>query len=204
MRRIPLTQGEFAIISDCDYKYLTQWKWCYHKCCKGRGGYAVRNNPNGGTIHMHGMVADRMGLKSDEIDHRHQDKLDNRRSKLRAATSSQNKGNCDKRRTKSTSKYKGVSELSQQYKSVSGRITTYYWWRADIGGLDTGCGHLHLGLFKHSKAGEIEAAFAYTVAAIKAFKKFASFIPVDHLLDSETKKRIKRDVLQRLAKRKLM
>ena len=27
MKRIPLTQGRFALVNDCDYEYLIQWKW---------------------------------------------------------------------------------------------------------------------------------------------------------------------------------
>jgi hypothetical protein len=28
MKCIPLTQGKEAIVDDCDYDFLTQWKWC--------------------------------------------------------------------------------------------------------------------------------------------------------------------------------
>ena len=40
MKTIPLTQGKEAIVDDCDYDYLMQWKWF---CVKQRGNYyAVR------------------------------------------------------------------------------------------------------------------------------------------------------------------
>lgn len=31
MKKIPLSQGFFAIVSDADYAYLSQWKWYAHR-----------------------------------------------------------------------------------------------------------------------------------------------------------------------------
>ncbi|MFA5238384.1 MAG: hypothetical protein WC476_01575 [Phycisphaerae bacterium] len=40
MKKIPLTQGKFALVDDEDYEWLNQWKWCAHK--KENTSYAVR------------------------------------------------------------------------------------------------------------------------------------------------------------------
>ena len=31
MKRVPLTQGQFALVDDEDYDYLMQWKWHVQK-----------------------------------------------------------------------------------------------------------------------------------------------------------------------------
>ena len=40
MRRIPLTQGLFAIVDDKDFDFLNQWNWWV--CRKANTCYAVR------------------------------------------------------------------------------------------------------------------------------------------------------------------
>ncbi len=84
MRRIPLTQGKEALVSDCDYKYLMQWKWWYNKH-HGNGGYAIRKIGDR-KVYMHKVVASRKGLPPGQVDHKNQNKLDNQRGNLRPAT----------------------------------------------------------------------------------------------------------------------
>jgi hypothetical protein len=189
MKLIPLTQGKFAKVSDCDYKFLMQWpnRWLYMKVKKG--GYAGCRMWDGSkyrTVFMHMIVAKRKGLKNfQEVDHKNHDKLDCQRRNLRAATSSQNKGNiplspCNR------SGYKGVSRSGER------------WWQVHI--CPDGDGKpKSLGQFPKTRKGKIQAAYTYTVAADKVFGKFANYEPVAHLLDSKIKRQIKKDVLQRLS-----
>ncbi len=180
MKKIKLTQGKEALVDDCDHTYLMQWTWCFQK--QSKGGYAKRRGEGGRTILMHREVGKRIGLQG-RIDHKNRIKLDNQRRNIRLASQSQNMGN-DGLRANNKSGFKGVSlfardQLWVPHIMLKGRCK-------------------HLGRFPSTEAGKIEAAYAYTVAATKIFKKFSCFNPVGHLLDSQTKRRIKQDVLRRL------
>lgn len=184
MKRIPLTQGREALVSDCDYKYLMQWKWCYHKHTCSDSGYALRTRctPEKGHVYLHKEVAKRKGLIG-RVDHKNQDKLDDRRNNLRPATRSQNGGNRYKQ-LNNTSGYKGVIRDNERNK-----------WLAALKYKQKNVLHLR---FPRTKLGKIQAAFAYDVAALRLFKKHSCLNCVDHLLDGKTKDKIKKAVLCRL------
>lgn len=122
MREIPLTQGKVALVDDCDYEYLNQWKWCAHN--HGYTFYAVRTSRKSGkqdTILMHRIVGKRMGLDmSLEVDHIKRNGLNNQRRNLRSATDSQQKQNQSIQKN-NISGYRGVSWNKQTCK-----------WRAEI------------------------------------------------------------------------
>ena len=149
MKKIKLTQGKFALVSDIDYTYLNQWKWCV-------AGYAKRHGQNNKLyIYMHKVILRRMGYyRCNRGDHINGNKLDNRRSKLRPATDLQNRRNQYKYKN-NTSGYKGVYWLKTNKK-----------WMAQI--KITGRAK-YLGSFVNKK----EAAKAYNKAAKKHFGKFA-------------------------------
>ncbi len=186
MKRIALTQGKFALVSDCDYKYLIkQGDWYFQKQSHSDDGYAARSEGHRGhrkTIFLHNIVAARKGIVG-QPDHKDQNKLNCCRGNLRPATDTQNKGN-RKKYANGKSKFKGV------YWNKLNRT-----WRAQIGFHRL---HTALGSFSGIEVGEIQAAYAYNVAATKRFKKHAYLNPVDHLLGDKTKSQIKQDVLQRL------
>jgi len=156
MKRIPLTQGKEARVSDCDYGYLRRWSWYYGQ----QNGYAMRVSANRKCILMHRVVAARKGIigRTREIDHRNLNKLDNQRHNLRPATTSQNRAYC-KRRKNNTSGFKGVCEEKRWNR-----------WRAYI---KIDGKQRHLGTFPKTHAGKIAAARAYNKAARSLFKQFA-------------------------------
>jgi hypothetical protein len=103
MKKIKLTQGKFALVSNIDYTYLNQWKW--HARKHRRTFYAGRVK----YIHMHRVILERMGFVGfKETDHKDGNGLNNQRRNLRAATNSENQANCPIKKN-NTSGYKGVT-----------------------------------------------------------------------------------------------
>lgn len=157
MKVIALTQGQVATVDDCDYAWLSQWKW-YARWKPEMGSfYATRNGIHQGkrvSIQMHREV---MGLKYKEpieVDHVDPGKtLDNRRSNLRLST---REGNNRNTRTRKNNRcgLKGVCWDSRKRK-----------WMAQIY-----CGKkIHLGGFSTAK----DAHEAYREAAKLYHGEFA-------------------------------
>jgi hypothetical protein len=123
-RRIPLTQGKYAIVDPERYEELAKYKW--HTSWNERGIYAVRmvkakkgSKVRQKVVRMHRVI---VGAGEGEIvDHINHYGLDNRIANLRVATARQNNWNARKRRCKCSSKYKGVHWLKSKKK-----------WRARI------------------------------------------------------------------------
>src|SRR5688572_6952839 len=93
--RLPLSQGQFALISPEDID-LAQLKWSAAKHEYG-GYYAFRTNPTKESpkkIYLHRVILSRMLgrelTRVDECDHIDLNKLNNQRSNLRLATHSEN------------------------------------------------------------------------------------------------------------------
>lgn len=144
---VPLPHGRFALVDPID-EWTLGIVWY---CTVGRA--ATSTKP---PIHMHRMIADRMGFAPDsKVDHANRTPLDNRRANLRVANMSLNSANRVKDNPRSTSIYKGVG-----MHKASGL------WRARIkvNGVDTVLGYYH---------SETEAAAVYNVAARQAFGEFA-------------------------------
>ena len=108
MRKIPLTQGKFALVDDKDFERFGDFKWQY------MNGYAGRTVYMGGgrkgaiytTEWLHRLIAEvPEGMVGDHING---DTLDNQRSNLRICTQRQNLMNTGKKST-NTSGVKGVS-----------------------------------------------------------------------------------------------
>lgn len=107
-RRIPLTQGYFAIVDPADYEQLSRYKW---RLCKTKGKTVLytersvrRADGKYSRILMHRELI--RPPKGYVIDHVNGSGLDNRRANLRLATVAQNAWNAKKRGGRSG--YKGV------------------------------------------------------------------------------------------------
>lgn len=155
-RKIPLTQGEFAVVDPEDYERLSKCKWYLIKSPTGM--YAARWQRLPGKnkrkrIWMHREVID---VPANMVcDHINRMGLDNRKVNLRPATVSQNLCNRPKRKTRTLSKYKGLEwdKIQRKWKV-----------RIQLNGLKT-----YIGSFKS----EIDAARAYDEAVKKNHGEFA-------------------------------
>jgi hypothetical protein len=162
-RKIPLTQGKFAIVDPADYPRLAKFKW---RLCRTKGKnvlYAERSirlpesSRKRGSGRYSRILMHRQLIHVPDgfvIDHINGNGLDNRRANLRLATVAQNAWNSKKRNP--VSGYKGVYFDRQKHL-----------WRAAIV-----CNRkrIHLGYFKN----KLDAARAYDTAAKKYHKEFAS------------------------------
>jgi hypothetical protein len=110
MKRIPLTQGQFALVDDEDFDRLSKHKWYATWNPSTSSFYASRHsfyvNGKRNTILMHREVL--VASADKQVDHANRDSLDNRRKNLRLCSGSEN---CANRRvgSNSTSGFKGVS-----------------------------------------------------------------------------------------------
>ena len=146
MKKIPLTQGKFAIVDDEDYELVSKYKWCIDG-----EGYAVAT-VNGKQMRMHRLILD--AQPGQYVDHVNMTGCDNKRSNIRICNNSQNHANT-RLRSDNTTGYKGVSFIKRD---------NIFQAKIEVNGH-----HMNLGSFTDPK----EAAKKYNEAAVKYFGEFA-------------------------------
>ncbi len=153
MKRIPLSQGKEALVSDRDFARLNKIKW--HARFDRFNWYAARNitiSPGRRmTNPMHVFIMGKQ--KGLEIDHRNGNGLDNQRKNLRFVTLSQNRLNSKMLKT-NTSGYRGVSWHG---------VTQMWMAKARWNGKE-----IYLGVFSKKS----QAKSAYEKFTNKHYKKF--------------------------------
>ncbi len=160
MKRIPLTQGQFALVDDEDYDALMKYKW-HATWLKNTNTYCATRcklKTDKRAIAMHRQIMnDPDGLVVDHINH---DTLDNQGHNLRVCSNGQNARN-KKLYRNNKSGFKGV------------------FWRKDknkwLASISVNNKQLYLGIFHCKHA----AARAYNDAAIKYHGKFAYLNKID-------------------------
>jgi hypothetical protein len=151
MKKIPLTQGKFALVDDIDFERVNQFNWQAHHHDNLRW-YARRRFGNmRRNVRMHRFILNEPPYA---IDHCNRNGLDNQRKNLRAATPTQNAMN-RKRRCDSQTGIKGVT-LRRDLGKFQARI--------NVQGK-----RISLGCFDKLS----DAATAYRKAAKKYFGEFA-------------------------------
>lgn len=95
MKKIPLTQGRFAVVDDDDFERINKFKWCYHST-----GYAMRRsekfNGKSKILRMHREILNLLPLFL--VDHIDCNKLNNSKLNLRTATNLENMRNRPRRK----------------------------------------------------------------------------------------------------------
>lgn len=160
MKKIPLTQGQFAIVDDEDYPELIKHKWTAQKSPTtfyARRVIRIKKADLSGDseticISMARQIMNPPdGFIVDHIDH---NGLNCRKKNLRNCTKAQNSQN-QKKRTGCSSKYKGVNFVKKANR---------YYTHIGMNGK-----YKHLGSYEN----ETDAAKAYDIAARQLFGEFA-------------------------------
>lgn len=153
--KVPLSQGEVALVDDQDIALALQHSWCAKR--DGNATYALTNIyfPDGShtTLLLHQLIGGAMGIVG-PVDHKDGNGLDNCRHNLRPGPPKLNHAN-NRKSSKRTSAYKGV-----------------YWARREskwCSSLAVDGKRKHLGYF----ADEEQAARAYDAAALVAWGEYA-------------------------------
>ncbi len=156
MKKIPLTQGKYALVDDADYEWLNIFKWYAYQ--DRNTWYARRSsNRHAGSpvsILIHREI---LGLElgdKQQCDHRDHNGLNNQRSNLRICSNAENQHN-QKLRLGKTSVFKGVCWHKRERK-----------WTARIRHENK---RINLGIFNS----ESEAARAYDQKAKELFGEYA-------------------------------
>lgn len=151
MKKIPLTQGKFALVDNADFEFLNQWKWY---CEKDYAARQIKKNGKNIVLYMHRVILS--AKKGQFCDHINGARNDNRRENLRLCLHAENMRN-SKIQINNKSGFKGVSYNKKAKK-----------WKAYIGRA------IYLGFFSCKE----DAARAYNEAALKRFGEFARLNPV--------------------------
>jgi hypothetical protein len=164
MKKIPLTQGKFALVDDCDYERLVRYKWHVGNTTGGNW-YAFRSGIYKDGIQRHiAMGREILNAKeTEQVDYRTGNTLDNTRGNIRLCDNMQKKQNSKKHATycgrQTSSKFKGVC-WHKGDRIRKGR------WQASI---TVEKKRVCLGSFQDEKL----AATAYDEAAMENFGEFA-------------------------------
>lgn len=161
MKEIPLTSGKVALVDDCYYEWLNQWKWYATK--NSRHNWYARNDYNfegskKKVNYMHRLIAAKHFYVEDSaklwhVDHKDGNGLNNQSYNLRLCSRMYNQANMNIS-SKNTTGYKGVSKLK------NGKYRAY---------ISHDGKQISLGIFETSR----DAALSYNAAAKYIWNDFA-------------------------------
>jgi hypothetical protein len=128
MKKIFLTQNQYALVDDEDYDFLIQWNWYAHRSDEKYTYYAMRTVQKK-EIRMHNAIAEKYKISDyDELDHIDRNGLNNQKENLRISTRGENNFN---RRNWGVMP-KGIRLNKSTYKKRNGEIKEYITYQARI------------------------------------------------------------------------
>lgn len=119
MKKIELSKGLFAKVSDQDYARLSKMNWCASYNGRRDKVYARNEKRINGKIkrtYMHRLIKG-VSSKNLLVDHKNGDTLDNRRSNLRKATPKQNSSHKTTLSAHNTTGYRGVRRYGEKFRA---------------------------------------------------------------------------------------
>lgn len=93
MKKIKLSKGLFALVSDEDFERVNAYKWCASHESRGTKHYAIRRVTVHGKrvkVRMHRFILGLSHMSPLIVDHLDGDGLDNRRENLEVVTQTEN------------------------------------------------------------------------------------------------------------------
>lgn len=119
MKKINLTQGQFAIVDDEDFEWLSYYSWSARWNPRSHTYYALSNeiglDEKFHTIYMHRKIMNTS--RGEVVDHINHNGLDNRKSNLRNVRNLENSQNRRGHNSNSRSGYLGVSPDGGRWKA---------------------------------------------------------------------------------------
>ena len=156
MKLIPLTQGQFAIVDDDEFEYISRFNWHSIRSSARNVWYAARTGRSSSGKEVRIPIQReimRLSIEDERvIDHKDGNGLNNQKCNLRICTVQDNARN---RPSWGKSKYKGVTRRASTGKWIA-RICINY-------------ESVYIGIF----AEEYDAALAYNLKAEEVFGEFA-------------------------------
>lgn len=124
MKKIKLTQNQFAIVDDVCFEWLSQWKWYAQWSPHTESYYAAREVRKNGARFiewMHREIVKISRRDSREVDHVDHDTLNNRKKNLRVVSRRENHENRRDQSVYGAGVRKRQSGKFQAYATVDGK-----------------------------------------------------------------------------------
>ena len=160
IKKVPLSQGQFALVDEDDYEWIIKDKWIYN------AGFASRSEKNKSgkptTIIMHREIMN--NPEGMVVFHRNGNSIDNRKINLAVCSRSEFEHSVRKRNPKS--KMTGVKRTT----CSKGK---FEYWKAYLSYSENGKKKYRSKCFPFTEEGKIQAARWYNEEAVKKYGKQA-------------------------------
>jgi hypothetical protein len=160
IKKVPLSQGQFALVDEEDYEEIMKYKWIYNAGFAARSGKTESGKTT--TIIMHREIMN--NPEGMVVFHRNGNSIDNRKINLAVCSRSEFEHSVRKRNPKS--KMTGVKRTT----CSKGK---FEYWKAYLSYSENGEKKYRSKCFPFTEEGKIQAARWYNEEAVKKYGKQA-------------------------------